>query len=125
MRTFTCMPREPLVFGQPRSPISSSNAFTSSATLRTSAQLNAGARIEIDAQLVRMIQIARAYRMRVQFDAPQVHDPRQSGCIVHHHFFRRASRKETTASRFAAMQDGPSARASDKTPRPPRRSRSA
>jgi hypothetical protein len=32
IRTFTCIPREPLVLGQPRSPISSSSAFTSSAT---------------------------------------------------------------------------------------------
>ena len=42
MRTFTCMPREPLVFGQPRSPSSSRSAFTSSATRRTSSHATPG-----------------------------------------------------------------------------------
>ena len=42
IRTLTCMPREPLVFGQPRSPISSRNALTSSATRRTSSQTTPG-----------------------------------------------------------------------------------
>ena len=42
MRTLTCMPREPLVFGHPRSPSSSSSAFTSIATRRTSAHATPG-----------------------------------------------------------------------------------
>ena len=42
MRTLTCMPRDPLVFGQPRSPSSSSNAFASIATRRTSSHSTPG-----------------------------------------------------------------------------------
>src|SRR5207244_7378387 len=34
-------------------------------------------RIEIDAQLVRMIEILRAHRMRMEIDAPEVDDPGQ------------------------------------------------
>ena len=42
IRTLTCIPREPLVFAQPRSPISSRSDFTSRATRRTSRQLTPG-----------------------------------------------------------------------------------
>ena len=42
IRTLTCMPREPLVFGQPSSPSSSSSACTSIATRRMSAQATPG-----------------------------------------------------------------------------------
>ena len=38
MRTLMCMPREPLVLGQPWRPISESRALTSSATVRTCSQ---------------------------------------------------------------------------------------
>ena len=84
MRTLTCMPREPLVFGQPRSPSSSSSAFTSSATRRTSAQATPGVGIEIDAQLVGMIEIAGAHRVRMQLDAAEVDDPGEAGRVVDH-----------------------------------------
>ena len=86
------MPREPLVFGQPRSPISSSSAFTSSATVRTSAQATPGPGIEIDAQLVGMIEIARAHRVRMQLDAAQVDDPREPRRVVDDDLFRGAAR---------------------------------
>ena len=53
---------------------------------------HARTRVEIDAQFVRMIEIAGADGMRVQFDAAQVDDPRKPGRIVDDHFFRGSSR---------------------------------
>src|ERR1700689_2613666 len=44
--------------------------------------------IKIDAQLVGMVQISRSNRMRVQLNASQVHNPGQSGSVVHDEFFR-------------------------------------
>ena len=82
MRTLTCMPREPLVLGQPRSPSSSSSAFTSSATRRTSSQATPGPGIEIDAQLVGVVEVAGAHRVRMQLDAAEVDDPGQAGRVV-------------------------------------------
>ena len=62
--------------------------------MRTSAQLDAGARIEIDPQFVRMIEIARAHRVRMQLDAAQIDDPRQPRRIVDDDLFRGAARRE-------------------------------
>ncbi len=53
--------------------------------------VNAGARIEIHAQLVGVIKIGGANRMRMQLDAAQVHDPGQPSRIVDHDFFRGAA----------------------------------
>src|SRR2546429_9609607 len=85
------MPREPLVFGQPRSPTSSSNALTSTATRLEVGPGDARRGIEIDAELVRMIEIADAHGMGMQFDAAEVHDEGQARRIVDHQFLRRAS----------------------------------
>ena len=102
MRTLTCMPREPLVFGQPRSPSSSSSAFTSSATRRTSSHATPGPGIEIDAQLVGVIEIAGAHRVRVQLDAAEVHDPGEPRRVVDDDLLGGAPRRETRASPCAA-----------------------
>ena len=50
--------------------------------------------IEIDAQLIGMIEIAGANRVRVQFDAAQIDDPGEPGRIVHDHFFGGAPGRE-------------------------------
>ena len=52
---------------------------------------HAGSRIEIDPQLVGMIEIAGAHRVRMQLDAAQIDDPRQPRRIIDHNFFRRAA----------------------------------
>ena len=75
IRTFTCIPREPLVFAQPRSPTSSRNDFTSRATRRASRQSTPGPGIKIDSQFVRVLEIAGAHGVRMQFDAAQIDDP--------------------------------------------------
>ena len=94
MRTLTCMPREPLVFGQPVRPSSSSSACTSSATRRTSAHATPGVGIEIDAQLVGMIEIAGAHRVRMQLDAAEVDDPGEAGGVVDDHLLGGAPRRK-------------------------------
>src|SRR6266404_2953280 len=55
---------------------------------------DAGARIEIDSQLVRMIEIAGAHRMRMQLDATEIDDPRKPRRVIDNDFFRSASRRE-------------------------------
>src|SRR5215469_11710445 len=49
---------------------------------------DAGNRIEIDSQLIRMIKIARANRMRMELDATEVHDPGETSNVADHYFFR-------------------------------------
>ena len=85
-----------------RGPSSSSSAFTSSATRRTSSQRDAGARIEIDAQLVGMLERAGAHRVRVQLDAAEVHDPGEARRRRRPRPPRRCGRRGTTASPCAA-----------------------
>ena len=47
---------------------------------------HAGHRIEIDAQLVGMIEVVRAHRVRVEIDATEVDDPGELGRVAQHHF---------------------------------------
>ncbi len=56
--------------------------------------LHTGNGVEVHAQLVGMIQILGADRMRVQIDAAQVHDPRELRRIADHDLVRRPSRGE-------------------------------
>ena len=62
--------------------------------MRTSAQLDARAGIEIDPQLVRVIEIARAHGVRMQLDAAQIDDPGEPRRIVDDHLFGGAARRE-------------------------------
>ena len=92
------MPREPEVFGQPISPKSSSVARTTSRDLADLRPLDAGHRIEIDAQLVGMIEIVGAHRMRMQLEAGEVGHPRERRRIARHDFLRACGRRESAAS---------------------------
>ena len=49
--------------------------------------LHAGARIQIDAQLVWMVEIPGSYWMRMQLHAAQIDDPGQAGGVVDHDLF--------------------------------------
>jgi hypothetical protein len=51
-------------------------------------------RVEIDAQLVGVVEILRAYRVRVHVDAAQVDDPRQSCRVVDNDLVRRPAGRE-------------------------------
>ena len=97
MRTFTWMPREPDVFGQPTSPKSDSARLHDLRDLANLVPLDARHRIEIDAQFVGMIEIVGAHRMRVQLETGEIRHPRERGCVARHDFFRRSARRKTAA----------------------------
>ena len=75
MRTLMWMPREPEVFGQPTSPTASSASCATSATSRICDHVDARHRVEVDAQLVGMVEVVGADRVRVEVDAAEVDDP--------------------------------------------------
>jgi hypothetical protein len=56
--------------------------------------LDAGHRIQIDAQLVGVIEIFRAHWMRMELDAREVGHPRERGRIAWHHFVGGAARRK-------------------------------
>ena len=87
IRTLTCMPREPLVFGQPRRPNSSRSALHFERNPAHIIPANPRDRIEINPQFIRMFKIAGANWMRVQLDAAKVHDPGETSGIIDHDFF--------------------------------------
>ena len=105
MRTLTCMPRDPDVFGQPRRPCSSRTSRTMSATWRTSSNATPGAGIEVDAQLVGMIEVVGAHGVRVQVDAAEVHDPEELRRVAHDDLVRGAARRGS-ASSTVSIQSG-------------------
>ena len=69
MRTLTWMPREPEVFGQPTRPRVVERLAHDARDLADLRPLDAGHRIEIDAQLVGVLEVVGAHRVRVQLEA--------------------------------------------------------
>src|SRR6516164_282619 len=55
---------------------------------------HARARVEIDAQLVRMIEVVGAHWVGIQVDAPEVHHPQKRGRVAHHDLSRRRTRRK-------------------------------
>ena len=78
------MPRLPEVFGQPTSLKSSSTSCTTAATSCTCAHVTPGTGIQVDAQLVGMIEIFGANRMRMQLEAREVREPGERGGVARH-----------------------------------------
>ena len=93
MRTLTCMPREPLVLGQPETELLEQRLDFQRDPAHV-VQLDARAGIEIDAQLVGVVEVVGAHRVRVQLDAAQVHDPGEAGRVVHDQLVGGATRGE-------------------------------
>jgi len=58
---------------------------------------HARARVEIDAQLVRMIEVVGAHWVRIQVDAPEVQHPQKRGRVAHHDLSRRRTPTESAA----------------------------
>ena len=56
--------------------------------------IDAGARIEVNAKLIGMVEIDGAHRMRVKFDAAEVHDPRKASSIVDNKFLGGTTGRE-------------------------------
>ena len=92
MRTLTCTPREPDVFGQPVRPSVAQRRVHHVRHLADLRPRHARHRIEIHPQLVRVIQILGADRMRVQLEAGQVREPGERRGVAWHHFLRASSR---------------------------------
>ena len=91
------MPREPLVFGQPREPELLEERLHLHRHAADVGPGDAGRRIEIDAELVGMIEIAGAHRVRVQFDAAEIDHPGEARRIVDDDLFGGAPRRERRA----------------------------
>ena len=79
----------PEVFGQPTSLKSSSTAATTS-TRADLGPLHARHRIEVDAQLVGMLEVLGAHRVRVQLQAGEVREPGERRGVARHDLLGRA-----------------------------------
>ena len=89
-----CIPRDPDVFGQPVSPKSASVARTTRGDCPDLSPADARHRIEIDAQLVGMIEIVGAHRVRMQFEAGEIRHPRERRRVARHDFLGGAARRK-------------------------------
>ena len=87
----------------PTSPRSSSVARTDAGDLADLRPLHARHRIEIDAQLVGMVEVVGANRMRVQLETRQVGHPHEGGRLPGHDLFGRPAGRETSARRHRAI----------------------
>ena len=105
MRTLTCMPREPLVFGQPARPELVEQRLHLERDAAHVGPRDARARIEIDAQLVGMIEVAGAHRVRMQLDAAEVDDPGEARRVVDDDLLGGAPRRKR--QRHRAQPVGP------------------
>ena len=74
-----CMPRDPEVFGQPVSPKSASTSPATMATSLICGHSHPGHRVEVDPELVRVVEVGGAHRVRVEVDAAEVDHPGQRG----------------------------------------------
>jgi hypothetical protein len=83
------MPRDPDVFGHPVRPKSASTSLATSATAT-----DAGHRIKVHPQLVGMIKVAGADRMRVEVDAAQVRHPGELRRVPDDHLLGGAPGRE-------------------------------
>jgi hypothetical protein len=100
IRTLTWMPRDPEVFGHPRSPRSSSTSRTSIATLAHVFERDPRHRVEVDAKLVGVLEVVGADRVRVEVDAAEVDDPEQLRGVAHDDLARGAPRRELQLDRL-------------------------
>ena len=81
MGTFTCMPREPEVFGKPDQAVLLEHGAGLERHAPHGVEGDAGLGIEVDAQLVGMVGVAAAHRPRVQVEAPEVDRPQDVGHV--------------------------------------------
>ena len=80
-----CMPREPLVFGQPRRSTSLEEGLNLERDVADVVPPDTGSRIEIDAKLVGVIGIVGADGVRMELEAAEVHDPGKPGGVIDDH----------------------------------------
>ena len=73
--------------------------------------------VEVDAQLVRMIEVVAAHRVRVQFEAGEVGHPRERGGIARDHLLGGPSRRKTQGDHLNPRRPGREVRASGRRTR--------
>ena len=88
------MPREPEVLGQPTSPTASSASATAERHVADLRPRHARHRVEVDPQLVGVVEVVGADRVRVEVDAAEVGDPREPRRVVEDDLVGGASRRE-------------------------------
>ena len=76
------MPREPDVLGQPTSPTAFEGLARHERHVAHLRPGHAGDRVEVDAQLVGVLHVVRADRVRVEVHAAEVGDPREAGRVI-------------------------------------------
>ena len=91
------IPREPEVFGQPTRPTASSDSRHDHRDVADLRPGHARHRIEVDPQLVGMIQVVGADRVRVQVDAAEVDDPGEARRFVDDDLVGRPARSGRSA----------------------------
>ena len=84
IRTLTWIPREPDVFGQPTRPKSASTVAHGERHLADVVPRDAGDRVEVDPELVGMVEVVGADRVRVEVDAAEVDHPSERRRVVDH-----------------------------------------
>ena len=94
IRTLTWMPREPDVFGQPTRPDRLERLAGDQRHLADLRPADARDRVEVDPQLVGVVEVVGADRVRVEVDAAEVHDPGEPGRVVDHDLVGRPPRRE-------------------------------
>ena len=94
------MPREPEVLGQPTSPTASSASRATRATSRICDHGTPGHRVEVDPQLVGMVEVVGADRVRVEVDAAEVDDPGQAGRVADDDLVGRPTGRERELHRL-------------------------
>jgi hypothetical protein len=105
IRMLTCMPREPDGLRPAREPAVVEHLAYDAGDVHDLAPADAGPGIEVDAQLVRMVEVVRAHRMRVQIDAAEVDDPEQLRGVAHDDLARRAAGGELQLHRVDPVRD--------------------
>ena len=109
------IPREPDVFGQPTSPTASSASLQTSATSRICAHGTPGHRVQVHPQLVGMVQVVGADRVRVEVDAAEVGDPGEPGRVVDDDLVRGPAGREGQRRRRGCHSGGSPGPASGRT----------
>ncbi len=80
----TWMPRPPEVFGHPTRPASVSTSRSVAATARGVGEVGAGLRVEVDAQLVRGVDVRAPDRPGVEVEGAEVRRPGSTAGSVGH-----------------------------------------
>ena len=88
------IPRDPEVFGQPTSPTSASASLDHQRHLADLRPRHARHRVEVDPQLVGMVEVVGADRVRVEVEAAEVGDPGEARRGVEHDLVGRPARGE-------------------------------